>query len=65
MKTYKWQSTKFTYGNTEVPENPGVYLINRVHRIGGVPLKSEPIYIGRTNNLRRRLCSTFRSVEAT
>ena len=40
-----------------VPERPGVYAIMRVNRVFGLPMAAEAIYIGKSNNLRRRMAS--------
>ena len=40
-----------------MPESPGVYAILRVNRVMGLPLQVEPIYIGKSKNLKSRLGS--------
>jgi excinuclease UvrABC nuclease subunit len=32
-----------------------VYVILRVNRVMGLPLQSEPLYVGKTRNLRHRM----------
>lgn len=53
-----WRSVSFSrHGRESVPENPGVYVILRVTRVMGLPMQSEPIYIGKSKNLRKRMGS--------
>src|SRR5437868_6760909 len=45
------------HGRESVPGSSGVYAILRVHRVMGLPMQSEPIYIGKAKNLRTRMGS--------
>jgi excinuclease UvrABC nuclease subunit len=38
-----------------VPARPGLYMIAAATRAAGVPLSVDPIYVGRSKNLQRRL----------
>jgi excinuclease UvrABC nuclease subunit len=37
-----------------VPNSPGIYALIRAHRVQGIPLTAEPVYIGKSRNLRNR-----------
>ncbi len=53
-----WRSVSYSrHGRVSVPESSGVYAILRVNRVMGLPMQAEPIYIGKTKNLRKRMGS--------
>ena len=53
-----WRSAPYSrHGRESVPASPGVYAILRVNRVMGLPLLSEPIYIGKSKNLKSRMGS--------
>jgi excinuclease UvrABC nuclease subunit len=53
-----WRSVPFTRGvNDTVPERAGVYAILRTKRVHGLPLTVDPVYVGKSRNLRQRLRS--------
>jgi hypothetical protein len=57
MHDPKWKSTSLAvYAAAEVPAASGVYILLHMERMSGVPIRSEPLYVGKTANLRRRLC---------
>lgn len=52
-----WSSAHFgVAGVHSVPPRPGVYAVLAVPRTLGLPQSVDALYIGRTLNLRRRLC---------
>lgn len=55
-KSEDWRSVPYSrHGRQVVPKLPGVYAIMRVSRVMGLPLQSNVIYIGKTENLRLRM----------
>ena len=53
-----WRTTAFSWnGQASVPDTTGVYVILRVRRVMGLPLSADPIYVGKTKNLRKRMGS--------
>jgi len=53
-----WRSVPFSrHGRESVPESAGVYAILRVNRVMGLPMRSEPVYIGKSTNLHYRMAS--------
>ena len=51
----KWESIKMSSALAErVPADSGVYAISEVNRIHGMPFISGVIYVGKSNNLKRR-----------
>jgi hypothetical protein len=52
-----WRSFQYSGAVLQVvPTRPGVYGILKISRLLGLPASSEVIYVGKTLNLRRRLC---------
>lgn len=57
MRLPHWKSAALAaYAAEAVPREAGVYVLLHVDRTMGVPLRAEPIYVGKTQDLRRRLC---------
>lgn len=51
----KWESILLAAALADfVPSAPGVYTIAAVHRVIGMPLNLEVLYIGKSKNLKRR-----------
>jgi excinuclease UvrABC nuclease subunit len=51
-----WRSVSYSrHGRESVPESPGVYAILRINRVMGLPMLADPIYIGKSKNLRIRM----------
>jgi len=51
-----WRSVSFSrHGREFVPEASGVYAILRVNRVLGLPLGVEPLYVGKSKNLKLRM----------
>ena len=58
MKTqvHSWNHTRYSQSIQQfVPDRPGVYMITETHRVFDLPLNIEILYVGKSNNLRRRL----------
>lgn len=57
MNRQEWKSTLLAdHSANAVPPASGVYVLLKVERTAGVPLRADPLYVGKTANLRRRLC---------
>ena len=55
-QAYKWNHTRYSQSiQKSVPDRPGVYMITETKRLYNLPLKIEILYVGKSNNLRRRL----------
>ncbi len=55
MERMRWQTAKYGRGLERVaPTSSGLYAIAQVRRYGGLIEDFEYLYIGRSNNLRRR-----------
>lgn len=55
MKTRRWETAKYGRGlGRAIPPRPGLYVIGRAHRFGGLMLRFSPLYAGQSNNLQRR-----------
>lgn len=52
---HKWHEKYIISSCARVPPKPGVYLIGHVRKINGLERSRNYIYIGETNNLKRRL----------
>lgn len=54
-KWKKWKSSTFSPAlSFLIPKESGVYAIVRLRRIMGLPTQLEVLYVGKSNNLRRR-----------
>lgn len=52
----KWKNEPLIrHVSDDVPDRPGVYAILSTQRRLGVPVQVEPLYVGKTVDLRRRL----------
>ena len=51
----RWRHKHVSASNTSVPTSPGVYVIGHHESFHGLELKRIYVYVGETNNLRRRL----------
>lgn len=55
MRDLDWKWAKYGPGlDCVVPTSPGIYALASVRRVHGLPTEMEYIYIGKSNNLRRR-----------
>ena len=51
----KWKSIGLKKGlERHIPDEPGVYVIKSVERYLGLPVKHDVVYVGKSENLRRR-----------
>ncbi|WP_143435777.1 GIY-YIG nuclease family protein [Hydrogenophaga sp. IBVHS2] len=56
MNELNWKHSTLLHGAAaRVPERPGLYVIAATRRAASLPMSLDPIYAGRTENLRRRL----------
>lgn len=52
---FKWSEVNLERVETDnVPTCSGIYVIKQVERVMGLPVSHEIIYVGKSNNLRRR-----------
>ena len=50
-----WKSIGLKKGlERHIPDEPGLYVIKSVERFLGLPVKHEVVYVGKSENLRRR-----------
>ena len=55
VKDFKWQLVEMrTIKASKIPETSGVYIVAGAVRVRGFPREMTPLYVGQTNNLRRR-----------
>ena len=50
-----WRFKHLSESSSSVPESPGVYAIGHLKSLHGLELKREYVYVGESNNLKRRL----------
>lgn len=56
MKNITWNNSRSIRGAAlNAGTLPGVYLIGGVHEVAGIPMSYDWVYVGRSNNLARRL----------
>ena len=53
--TPKWQRKHISSSNSHVPARPGLYVIGHNHTYNGLEIGRVYVYVGKTENLRRRL----------
>jgi excinuclease UvrABC nuclease subunit len=51
----QWHVKKVSTSNSQVAEAPGIYAIGHQEDVCGLPLQHHVFYVGRSENLRRRL----------
>jgi len=52
---FKWTEVALTKtAEFQVPNESGLYVIKDVHRVMGLPVIQEIVYVGKSKNLRRR-----------
>lgn len=58
MENVTWSVVEFhRVFKGRVPEDSGIYAVVLANRVMGIPLATTPVYVGKSKNLRRRLCS--------
>ena len=50
-----WQLKRFVTSTTQVPAISGIYVLSELRTTEGLPISWNHVYIGQSNNLRRRL----------
>ena len=50
-----WNLKRFTTSSTRVPPAPGVYVLSKLDTAEGLPVSWKHVYVGKSENLRRRL----------
>ena len=57
VKELSWSVIPYSrHRASQVPVESGVYIVMDAVRAWGLPLTLNPVYIGKSKNLRRRLC---------
>jgi excinuclease UvrABC nuclease subunit len=55
-KPIAWTSVPTVHGkNHNIPATSGIYAYGEVERIGGLPVRTRWVYIGKSRNLRTRI----------
>lgn len=50
-----WNLKRFTTSSTRVPAAPGIYVLSKLGTAEGLPVSWKHVYVGKSENLRRRL----------
>jgi len=53
--TLRWREKRLSASSATVPDSPGVYAIGHREMYYGLEVRREYVYVGETNNLKRRL----------
>lgn len=52
---HRWYAKQFDSSSSHVPARPGLYVIGHIQTYRGLEVAREYVYVGKTDNLRRRL----------
>ena len=50
-----WNLKRFSTSSTRVPASAGIYVLSQLHTVEGLPTSWRHVYVGKSENLRRRL----------
>lgn len=52
---HRWYAKQFDSSSSHVPARPGLYVIGHIQTYRGLEIGRQYVYVGKTDNLRRRL----------
>lgn len=52
---HRWYAKQFDSSSSHVPARPGLYVIGHIQTYRGLEIARKYVYVGKTDNLRRRL----------